>query len=232
MSDPLLAKSWKGSIASAPPAITLVGHTACVMKAVAALFGSEEVPTRLGRSWLRFFGLAEAEFSRFIRHLLVAAALHDWGKANRAFQDAVTDQGEQVIRHEHLSGLLLTDLIADRAVLAWLNAAGIDEVILLAAVISHHVKVGVRGPHTLGSYMGNRDTFRLLCDHNDFLTVWRMVENAVGSPCPVRPSFPGLWKKETIQERSVKAIKLLNGYTSLLADDHDRNLGSLRPARH
>jgi CRISPR-associated endonuclease/helicase Cas3 len=230
MNDPLLAKSWTGPVASAPLPITLVGHTACVLRAVTALFGSEGAPTRLAESWLRFFGLAEGDFLRFLHHLRVAAAAHDWGKANRAFQDAVKNKEEQVIRHEHLSGLLLVDLAADKAVQAWLSGSGIDEIVMLAAVISHHVKVGSKGPHALGSFMGERTTFRMLSDHGDFTTIWRMVEDEVGVPCPVSPSFPALWRKEEIQVRSKKAIESLKRYASLLAEDHQRSrwVGAIR----
>ena len=65
-----------------------------------------------------------------MRHLRVSAAAHDWGKANNGFQDAVTKQGDQVVRHEHLSGLLLADLIADGSILGWLRGAGLDEVVV------------------------------------------------------------------------------------------------------
>ena len=110
--DHLLAKSPKKDL----PPKTLIDHTRDVLAAVAALFGREGEPTRLARSWLRFFGLLESDFPRFLRHLRVAAAAHDWGKANNAFQDAVTTGGEQVVRHEHLSGLLLAEVLDDAKV--------------------------------------------------------------------------------------------------------------------
>ena len=147
---------------------TLPEHTDDVLRAVYALFGQERSPTRLAKSWLRFFGLSEEDFSRILRHLRVGAAAHDWGKANDGFQDAVNHGGEQVIRHEHLSGLLLAELIADQKILNWLRVAGIDEGILLAAVISHHLKVGTKGEHALGAFVGKRDTLRLCSEHDDF----------------------------------------------------------------
>ncbi len=70
--------------------------------------------------------------------------MHDWGKANDGFQEAVLSNEEQVMRHEHLSGLLLDALIENTSILKWFHEAGIDEVVLLAAVISHHVKAGKR----------------------------------------------------------------------------------------
>lgn len=129
---------------------TLPEHTDDVLRAVYALFGQERSPTRLAKSWLRFFGLSEEDFSRILRHLRVGAAAHDWGKANDGFQDAVNHGGEQVIRHEHLSGLLLAELIADQKILNWFRVAGVNEGILLAAVISHHLKVGTKGKHPRG----------------------------------------------------------------------------------
>jgi CRISPR-associated endonuclease/helicase Cas3 len=203
-----------------------------VLNAVTALFGQPDAPTRLAESWLRFFGLARGDFPRFLRHLRVAAAAHDWGKANQAFQDAVKGQGEQVIRHEHLSGLLLAEWIADRSVLGWLNGAGIDEIVLLAAVISHHVKVGTKDPHALGSLMGKRDTFRLLSGHDDFAAIRRMFEDEVGPRCPVTPSFPDLWREDLIRAKSRKAIETLKRYTSLLSEDPQRNrwVGAIRAA--
>src|SRR5438067_6573280 len=107
MTGRLLAKSGRDVTFET----TLTGHTACVLRAIGALFGREGSPTRLAESWLGFFGLAEADFARFLRHLRVAAAAHDWGKANDGFQNAVTKGDEQVVRHEHLSGLLLAELI-------------------------------------------------------------------------------------------------------------------------
>src|SRR4051812_4119443 len=104
----LLAKSWPKS-GDAPPEITLIGHTRCVLAAVDALFVLDGGPARLALSWLRFFGLPREEFDQFRRHRRVSAAAHDWGKANDGFDAMVTRTGEQAVRHEHLSGLLLAN---------------------------------------------------------------------------------------------------------------------------
>jgi len=207
MSDSLLAKSRPRGDPGTPPEITLTGHTSCVLKAVEALFGAEGSPTRLGRSWLRFFGLKEEDFGRFLRHLRIAAAAHDWGKANDGFQDAVTDRGEQVVRHEHLSGLILAEVLADSKVRVWLGEAAIDVNVLLAAVISHHVKAAEERPlsdnkHVLGALTGKRDALRFRSDHRDFAEIWRMVQAEVGSPCPSAIEFPGSWDKKKIRGKS------------------------------
>jgi CRISPR-associated endonuclease/helicase Cas3 len=212
---PLFAKSARGG----STAKTLPEHTDDVLRAVSALFGQEGSPTRIAKSWLRFFGLSEADFSRFLRHLRVGAAAHDWGKANDGFQDAVNRDGEQVIRHEHLSGLLLAELIADQKFLTWLRGAGIDEVILLASVISHHLKIGTKGEHALGAFVGKRDTLRLFSEHADFARIWQSIQTEVGSRCPTPLEFQTRWRKEDIQSKREAMIKSLERETRRLRDD-------------
>lgn len=231
MTAPLLAKSWPSEKGDPPHAVTLVGHTACVLTSIAALFGRTGSPKQLAESWMRFFGLAGTDFARFLRHLRVAAAAHDWGKANNAFQGAVKEREEQVIRHEHLSGLLLADLIAKQDVQDWLQVAGIDELVLIAAVISHHLKVGTEGEHTLGARLGERSTLVLLRGHDDFATIWKMIQDEVGSPCPIELQFPGPWDwKHDIQPKSRAMMKRLHRYASELNEERKRWVGSIRAA--
>ncbi len=227
-SGPLLAKSRPKRDPGTPPEITLVGHTSCVLAAVDALFGGEEGPTRLGLAWLRFFNLDEADFGRFRRHLRVSAAPHDWGKANDGFKDAVTEGGEQVVRHEHLSGLLLAEVLSDEQARAWLAAAGIDEAVLIAAVISHHVKAAPGPPfsdakHALGAMLtANRNSLTFLSGHGDFAEVWRMVQAEVGSPCPSTIGFPTRWDNATIRDKSESLKKTLKRADAQLRDDARR----------
>lgn len=218
----LLAKSRPKAGGVAPPEMLLVGHTACVLRAADALFGSDRGPTPLGRSWLRFFGLAEAEFARFRRHLRVAAAAHDWGKANDGFQSMVGEGGEQVVRHEHLSGFLLADLFADRDISAWLGGAGLDETVLLSAVIGHHVKAGTkRNDHPVGGLTGKgmKDSLRFCSDHADFLTTWRMIQDEVGSAAPKPIVFPKRLKKEDIGRKGEDLRTILDRAKSRLRED-------------
>ena len=139
MTDHLLAKSGK----PVRDEMTLTGHTWSVLRAVNALFVADGGPSRLAQSWLTFFRLTLLDFALFLRYLRISAAAHDWGKANDGFQAALHKSGEQVIRHEHLSGLLLFD----KAILDWLRRSQLDVTIILSAVISHHVKSGQK---TLG----------------------------------------------------------------------------------
>jgi len=137
----LLAKGLKaGQTTSSSAGETLTGHTSMVMQAFKAMFGSREEPTHLARCWLRFFKLPLECFDSFWLHVLVACALHDLGKANEDFQQLVrhTLSGAQLIRHEHLSGLLLCLPQAQ----SWLKEIkGLDLWVVFSAVVGHHLKV-------------------------------------------------------------------------------------------
>jgi CRISPR-associated endonuclease/helicase Cas3 len=222
MDAPLLAKSK--SRPQIDMEITLTGHTKCVLWATDALFGGKDSPKPLAKSWLRFFGLAVEDFPRFRHHLRVAAAAHDWGKANDGFQNMVEKTGEQVVRHEHLSGLLLADLLVDASTIAWLRDNGIDEQVVLAAVIGHHVKAGKEGDYALGALTGKRESLTFLRDHADFEAIWRMVQDEVGVPCPSPFAFPGRWRdKDDIQpKRKGLCIRLDREKSRLRQDDQGR----------
>jgi CRISPR-associated endonuclease/helicase Cas3 len=179
---PLLAKSR--------PPKPLVEHTADVLDAVALLFGGGPAPSRLGRAWHRFFKLGDCR--TFYACTLAAAALHDAGKANQGFQDAVRDRGEQQVRHEHLSSLFL-DLDAVRAWLA--TAPDMDQDIVLAAVLSHHLKV--THENLLGQLSGAAHV-RVLSDHEDFRRLLGEVGARLGLAAARPPEVPALW---SFQER-------------------------------
>lgn len=119
--------------------VTLAEHAAAVRDAAENLFGARERSTRLAREWLRFFGLATDRFDHFLLNLKLAALFHDLGKANDRFQAALRHRGEQAIRHEHLSALLLYR----EPMRSWLERRaewGVDVEIVIAAVVSHHLK--------------------------------------------------------------------------------------------
>ena len=224
MPEPLLAKSKSKPHVIPEPEMTLTGHTNCVLRAVDALFGRGGSSSPLARSWLQFFGLTAMDFGRFRHHLRVAAAAHDWGKADQGFQDAVAKVGERIVRHEHLSGLMLADLLADEAILDWVRGAGIDEVVLLAAVISHHVKVAPEpgNEHALGTFVGNGTAIRFRSDHPDFDEAWRVIQAEVGPPCPVNVRFPIRWNKDEFKRKREAGRKLLGREHTRLRGDRDR----------
>ena len=183
MSEPLLAKS----LVSGRLPKTLVDHTSEVMSTVGFLFGAEDQPTRLGREWLRFFRLSNADHNRFLANTKAAGGFHDPGKANNGFQGVATHKGHQSIRHEHLSGLLLS-LPEFKG---WLQHNPLlDFDIVLAAVISHHLKVD---PAHWGQPLGIATTFRVLADKPDFATLLDIIGSALHLPIPFRPNIPPVW---------------------------------------
>lgn len=127
----LLAKSLRQD--GAP--LTLQQHSLEAGQAAERLFRSDR---RFARSWCRFFKVEDPD--RFVRHVRVAALLHDLGKANEDFQamvDGRLGQQLQCLRHEHLSALLLHE----PKVRQWLTAGGrLDADVVTAAVLSHHFK--------------------------------------------------------------------------------------------
>jgi len=121
--------------------ITLLEHTRHVVDAGDALFGTAEKPTRLGECWLRFFKLPADCWERFYWNLLAAELLHDWGKANDGMQRVLTGTGEQSIRHEHFSALL----IGLPAVTEWLKGnENLDVPLILSVVLTHHLKASAK----------------------------------------------------------------------------------------
>jgi CRISPR-associated endonuclease/helicase Cas3 len=142
---------------------TLVDHTRDVVDAATALFGTREVPTRLGRAWLRFFRLdPDADRVAFLENLLAACLLHDWGKANSDMQGILAGRnGGQLFRHEHLSVLMLGYEGVDR----WVRQRkDIDWDVVLAAVGSHHLRFSDKtfAEEVLG------ETVHVRVDHLDF----------------------------------------------------------------
>jgi len=115
---------------------TLLGHTQSVVESFECMFGNAGSPTRLTEQWLRLFELDG--FKQFLINGLIACALHDIGKANSGFQEAIKHPGsQQVIRHEHLSGLLLW--IPE--IKQWLaTIPNLDVEIVVSSVIGHHLR--------------------------------------------------------------------------------------------
>jgi CRISPR-associated endonuclease/helicase Cas3 len=178
VSEPLLAKS-------ALPPKTLLEHTCDVMDAVKSLFGRGGTQPRLGEAWQRFFRLED--YARFVEHAYAAAALHDWGKANAGFQDAVRNRGDQSVRHEHLSALLL-----DREeVRRWLRGRpDIDQDVVLAAVLSHHLKAS---HETLLQPLTGHPHVQLLAGHGDFRALLEEVSRRLSLGACDASGIPPWW---------------------------------------
>lgn len=119
----------------AKPNRTLVEHTDDVVAAFDALFvGTPDQPAELTAHWLRFFRLTENDCDEFLRTARLACFVHDWGKANKGFAAMLFRRGQQTVRHEVISALLLNR----PEVAAWLR--GVDQEIILGAVAGHHLK--------------------------------------------------------------------------------------------
>jgi len=144
------------------PRTWLVNHTRDVVEAGEALFGSADLPTRLGRAWLRFFKVSERSWLQFHDTLLASALFHDWGKANQDMQNVLTLRSHvQLFRHEHVSVLLLGYEGVDR----WIRQrSDIDWDIVLAAVGSHHLRFSDEE----FAVCIPREAVRLLTDHEHF----------------------------------------------------------------
>ena len=157
------------------------------MAAVGLLFGTEDQPTRLAQEWLRFFRLKENDYVRFLVNTMASAGCHDLGKANDGFQNAVTKGGDQSIRHEHLSGLLLSF----PAFKDWFSYNPLlDFNVILSSVISHHLKVD---PERWGQRLGMSSSFRVLTDQDGFTELLDVIGEKLNLPVPFRPDIPLLW---------------------------------------
>lgn len=155
------------------PAETLVGHSQATVESFDAIFGTLCNPARLTARWLHFFKLDSGE-EEFLTNAFAACALHDIGKANSGFQEAVNgrDRQAQLIRHEHLSGLIL--MLPD--IWDWLKSMpGLNPEVVICAVIGHHLKTPresfgqklIGDLHTFYVYVeGIRRVMELLANRN------------------------------------------------------------------
>lgn len=183
MSEVILAKSP----IQGRPEKTLLSHTKDIMASVELLYGTERHPTRLAQAWLRFFRLREDDYARFLTNTIASAGCHDLGKANDGFQKAVRNRGDQSIRHEHLSGLLLN--LQDFK--EWFSHNPLlDFDVILASVISHHLKVT---PELWAQQLGMSESFRVLADQNGFTELLDVIGQTLNLPIPFRPDIPLVW---------------------------------------
>jgi CRISPR-associated endonuclease/helicase Cas3 len=197
----------KSSSGYTPP--TLAQHTADVKGAFQDLFGRYESPTRLAICWSSFFRLP----SDTLFHATATAALlfHDWGKANDGFQNSLRRASMPILRHEHLSGLLMTSCgVWERLV----TVPGIDWEVALGAVISHHLKGGYE---EFGQLHGEQDSLSIPLQDADYRDYIDLIARELGV-APEHLEVPPLWGINTQANRLDRAVK--------------RAKGILRPARH
>lgn len=129
--------------------------------------------------------------NRFRRCVLLAAALHDLGKANDHFQDMILGNRDirerpQGLRHEWVSVLLLREKLRN-----WLLPAvsenEIDLAIVEWAIGGHHPAYGRQSPPRRMEPRGEGDHLTVLTAHPDFSACLRILKDRF----PVK-DIPGL----------------------------------------
>jgi len=129
----------------AKPKTTLEEHTDAVLDAAELLFGEHSqtgsILTDLGRSFLRFFKVDEKDKETFLATLRVAVILHDIGKSNQSFFDAIEAAlykgfKAQHFRHEHLSAFVLYKFISP-----YIQDRNVNIDIATLAILHHHLKI-------------------------------------------------------------------------------------------
>lgn len=193
--------------------VSIPEHSLAVLQAVRSIFG-HEVPTPLATTWLSFFGLSDGVYTDFIRTLSLAAVLHDTGKANNGFQNAIARNGEQVIRHEHLSALILW--LPEMRL--WLEKQEYE--MLLSAILCHHLKVDDTD-HFLQPLV-LRDSFHLYSSHADFIETLMLAEPFAGRP-PDLSAYDREWQFSKLDGENLKK-HLYNSGKKLRKDTGYRNL--------
>lgn len=228
----LLAKSPKTLANDEVRERTLLQHTQDVVEAAQALFGDAQ-PTHLGKRWLEFFRIPD-HWESFQRNLLAACVLHDWGKANDGFQRFVRGQGEQLIRHEHLSVLLINL----PEMLKWLAQGDLDIPLVMSVVLTHHLKASANDDGFAAQTNGAPGAFvRFLGSDDGFQDVLNFSGTTLGlQPAPIGADFPKFWSwgysgadvckhREEIQDQ-------LHRFNKEIRRDHSRGrlLRALRSA--
>ncbi len=159
--------------------LSLAQHLSDTDLAAAALF---RAGTRWASAFLRFHRLEEGDHPTFLLHLRLAALLHDLGKANEGFLSMLTGRhGDgQPFRHEHLSALVL----AEPSVRVWFTAvAGLDLDLIVAAVLSHHLKASQSGRCAFMKCATATPT-RLYFDDPQVVTTWERIAALIGRDAP------------------------------------------------
>lgn len=184
----LLAKSLRNGQEK-----TLLSHTEDVLQTFRALFGRIEMTTRLANCWRRFFRLTDDEWRAFYACSVPAIIFHDLGKANSGFQQAVKkgDRDSQLIRHEHLSALILFEAPFTR----WLDSLpDCRSEIVVSAVLGHHLKAiqGKIGANT----NANRSIFTFYDQGLEQLITYAKQEFQVDPPSCGDMSLAKSWSYE------------------------------------
>lgn len=175
----LLAKSSK-TPDSPREAETLPGHLGSVFTA------AETILQVAGSNLLFSTGLSRSVSESELRlTLLLAAVLHDLGKANSHFQEAVLHGTPQALRHDWLSAWLLA---GNADLNRWLfnELPGHWRDAVIAAVLGHHLKL--KDGSDLTWRPGNAKPLTVLASHPDFAACLELARSRLGLDEPPRLS--------------------------------------------
>ena len=214
-----MSELWAKSPTKDGRQLSLLQHTFEVKDAARILFGSPEEPARLGWEWLRFFKLARTQYGPFALALRAGALWHDMGKATSTFSDAILKRKTQLLRHEHLSGMLF----ATDSVQPWLDTR--PELkplkdIVLSAVLTHHLKL--RDAAALAPMPAEPTSFEMYVEHDDFQKLLRLIGTTLrlsGEP----PKYERFWRFDT--DGPGFCLRNLREQTAKRLKQFDRSLG-------
>lgn len=181
--------------------ITLESHLQDTDNAATQIF---RLDGRWGQNWCRFFQLeGEAIQQKFLLNLRVTALFHDIGKANEDFYAAVTTAKflPQVLRHEHLSALIL----CLPEVRKWLSSrdSNLDVDVITAAVLSHHLKAAREQSYKWCQPQSSKKSLELYLIHDEVTRILNTIAQlAKLDPPPTLPITP--WKAGSVWEQTYK----------------------------
>lgn len=244
----LLAKSKPRPGQSEWPG-TYIGHITAVMRAARTL--NEELAPRI----LEVLGLKASELKKFMATVLLAAYLHDWGKANEHFQIMVRlkalekcdDDNErrqqrslqekwdaigkrQMVRHEILSGVLAYSVPEFRS---WLEQCpDADFHAAVWAAIGHHLKVGGQTGKETNRIAELRDgtglELPIYVSHENFTNLLKYGVRELGLP-EVYPQRPrDVWTRGELGLTLQRMRESFIIYEERLTDEQQRFLAAVK----
>lgn len=152
---------------------------------------AREILIAMGSDQLAAMGISCEQQRRFQQIVLLAAALHDLGKANDHFQDMIkghrrTQSNPQGVRHEWISLLLIERL--REWLLPAVERREEDLAMIQWVIAGHHPSITHASPPT-NAPSGSGTTVRGLLDHDDFAEILSWVARTFAladAPLPSR----------------------------------------------
>ena len=190
----------------AKPTRSLVDHTADVVTAFVALFGTEEAPNQFASRWLKFFKVSAGG------HGVILARMASWrvgsttgGRRTPASRRCSSRNQAQAVRHEVISALIMMQ----PQVWRWLEAiAEVDLPLVLAAVAGHHLKAAEPGSsgrtREFGTQqLGSLDVeFTLTWNHPKIREQLEELAKRFGIEAELPGRVPEVWVDQEIQARN------------------------------